>query len=186
MAMRMVCGNRSSPGNIRPPARRLLLSKHGCMMLDLFSLVHRGAALLYNLMLAQELGNDEREQEFSRGLGEWSDAIEAYESDLAGWNRTGMWERLWAANPKLRTRREFVDSWHRLATTRPVSILVGDTEARGLIQNRERSLKGMRAKLSYSEALDNHSGYPSAARMQFRWPQARRIAADILEPLRDA
>ena len=153
----------------------------------LFSLVHRGAALLYNFMLAQELGNDEREADFSRSLKEWSDDMEACESDLASWDRIGMWEGLWAANPKLRTRtREFVDSWHRLATTRPVSILMGDTEARRLIQDRERSLKGMRAKLSHPEALDNHSGYPSAAQMQFRWPQARRIAADILEPLRDA
>ena len=149
-----------------------------------FSLVHRGAALLYNFMLAQELGNDEREQEFSRSLSEWSDDMEARESDLAGWDRISMWERLWAANPKLRTRtREFVDCWHDLATTQPVANLEGGTKARMLIQHRERSLKGTRAKLSHSGALDNHSGYPSAARMQFRWPQARRIAADILEPL---
>ena len=153
----------------------------------LFSLVHRGAALLYNLMLAQVLGNDEREQEFSRGLTEWSGTLKACESDLEGWDRIGMWERLWAANPKLRPgAREFVDHWHHLASTKPVANLVGSTEARRLIQHREHSLKRVRARLSHPEAHDNHSGYPSAARLQFRWPQARRIAADILEPLRDA
>ena len=149
-----------------------------------FSLAHRGAALLYNFMLAQELGNSEREQEFSRSLSEWSDDMEARESDLAGWDRISMWERLWAANPKLRKRtREFVDIWHHLATTKSVANLVGGTEARRLIQHRERSLKGTRARLSYPEARDNRSGYPSSERLQFRWSQARRIAADILEPL---
>ena len=153
----------------------------------LFSLVHRGAALLYNFMLAQELGNDEREQAFSRSLSEWSEDMAACESELAGWDRIGMWERLWAANPKLRLgTREFVDHWHHLARTQPVGELMGGTEARRLIRHRERSLKHTRARLSYPEARDNSSGYPSSARLQFRWPQARRIVADILEPLRDA
>ena len=138
-------------------------------------------------MLAQELGNDEREAEFSHSLSEWSEDMAACESELAGWDRIGMWKRLWAANPKLRPRtREFIDHWHDLATTQPVANLEGGTEARMLIQHRERSLKGTRARLSYLEARDNRSGYPSSARLQFRWPQARRIAADILEPLWDA
>ena len=153
----------------------------------LFSLVHRGAALLYNFMLAQQFGNDEREQEFSRSLSEWSEDMGACESELEGWDRIGMWGRLWAANPKLRPRtREFIDHWHHLATTQPVGDLEGGTEAGRLIQHRERSLKGTRARLSYPDARDNRGGYPSSARLQFRWPQARRIAADILEPLRDA
>ena len=150
----------------------------------LFSLVHRGAALLYNFMLAQELGNNEREAEFSRSLSEWSEDMAACESELAGWDRIRMWERLWTANPKLRPgTREFVDHWHHLAVKRSVADLVGGTEAGRLIQRRERSLKRTRARLSYPEARDNRSGYPSSARLQFRWPQARRIAADILEPL---
>lgn len=153
----------------------------------LFSLVHRGAALLYNLMLAQELGNDEREQEFSRSLSEWSEDMSACESELAGWDRMGMWERLRAANPNLRPRtREFIDHWHGLATTQPVADLAGGTEARTVIRRRERSLKGTRARLSCPEARDNRSGFPASARLQFRWPQVRRIAADILEPLGDA
>jgi len=150
----------------------------------LFSLVHRGAALMYNLMLAQELASDERVQAFSRGLGEWSEDMASCESEFAGWDRIGMWERLWTANPNLRPRtREFVDHWYRLATTQPVANLEGGTEARTLIRHRERSLKETRARLSHPEARDNRSGYPSSARLQFRWPQARRIAADILEPL---
>ena len=107
--------------------------------------------------------------------------MEASQDDLKSWDRAAMWQRLWTANPRLRMRtREFADRWYMLATTQPVA---DEPEARRLIRERERALKGMRSRLTYAEARDHRRGYPTSARLQFRWPQVQRMAADILDGL---
>ena len=144
----------------------------------LFSLVHQGGVLLYNLMLAEELKQEERREDFFGWLVEWSESMEASQDDLKSWDRAAMWQRLWTANPRLRMRtREFADRWYMLATTQPFA---DEPEARRLIRERERALKGMRSRLTYAEARDRRRGYPTSARLQFRWPQVQRMAADIL------
>ena len=122
--------------------------------------------------------------EFSGRLDRWSGLMQTTDAELHGWDRSGMWRRLWNANPRLRTRtREFADSWYALATSASLSSLPENGAARTLVRDRERSLKGMRARLSYPDALDSRRGYPTSARLEFRWTQVKRIGADILEPL---
>ena len=150
----------------------------------LFSLVHQGASLLYNLMLAEGLEDDERHDEFTGRAGDWLDVVDANQDELQTWDRAAMWRRLLSANPRLRPRtREFTDTWYMLAKKRPLQLFDGDNEGRRLIRERERTLKGMRARLSYAEARDNRRGYPTSARLEFRWSQVKRIAVDILAPL---
>ena len=60
---------------------------------------------------------------------------------------------------------------------------MGRREARNLIRQREHALKGARARLTYAEARDRRRGYPTSARLQFRWLQVQRITADILQAL---
>ena len=151
----------------------------------LFSLVHRGAALLYNLMLAEALDHEERLDGYARDLHEWSGSMKDSQADLENWDRMAMKERVVTANPGVRTSTiDFTDRWHELATTAGLSSIVESIEARGLIRRREYELKGSRARLHYPEALGKHRGYPSSERLLFRWRQVRRVAADILEPLR--
>ena len=150
----------------------------------LFSLVHQGASLLYNLMLAEGLEDDESHDEFNGRAGDWLDVVDANQDELQNWDRAAMWRRLLSANPRLRPRtREFTDTWYMLAKKRPLQLFDGDNEGRRLIRERERTLKGMRARLSYAEARDNRRGYPTSARLEFRWSQVKRIAVDILAPL---
>ena len=150
----------------------------------LFSLVHQGGTLLYDLMLAEALEDEESIDEFSEHLEIWSEWMAEAEPDLQRWDRTAMWQRLRSANPRLRRRtEEFADRWYILAATQPGSSLVGQREARDLIRQREHVLKGPRARLTYAEARDRRRGYPTPARLQFRWPQVQRIAGDILNPL---
>ena len=150
----------------------------------LFSLVHQGGTLLYDLMLAEALEDEESIDEFSDDLGAWDESMAAAEPDLERWDRAAMWQRLWSANPRLRRRtQEFADRWYILAATQPASSLVGRREARDLIRQREHALKGARARLTYAEARDRRRGYPTPARLQFRWPQVQRITADILNAL---
>ena len=150
----------------------------------LFSLVHQGAVLLYNLILARKLNNEDIINEFSAGLAMWTEAISSAGSDLERWDRASMWERLLRANPRLRPRtREFVDRWHELASMQTGGSIGNSTEAQRLIREREHALKGARARLTYAEARDRRRGFPTSARLEFRWTQVQRITSDIMSAL---
>ena len=150
----------------------------------LFSLVHQGAVLLYNLMLARKLKSEDNINEFSAGLAAWSKSIANAGSDLERWNRASMWERLLGANPRLRARtREFADRWYELAATQRGRSIGDSAEAQRLIREREHALKGGRARLTYAEARDRSQGFPTSARLEFRWTQVRRITSDIMSAL---
>ncbi len=152
----------------------------------LFSLVHKGAAVLYNLMLAEALRRDEDQDVFSADLAGWSSDVREHQDDLAKWDRAAMWRRLRNANPRLRPATiAFSDCWYALATAMAQLPFgpEGNPEARRLVRERELTLKGMRARLTYAEARDIRRGYPASGRLDFRWAQVQRIVTDILEPL---
>ena len=153
---------------------------------ELFSLVHQGAAILYNLMLAEALERDDDLRDFSATLATWLVEVREAKDDLVKWDRPAMWRRLRSANPRLRVATiTFADRWYALAMemTQPSSGPEGNPEARRLIREREVTLKGLRARLTYAEARDIRRGYPASGRLDFRWAQVQRIVADILEPL---
>ena len=151
---------------------------------SLFSLVHQGAVLLYNLMLAKKLDSEDNIDEFSTGLAAWSESIANASSDLERWNRSSMWKRLLGANPRLRPRtREFADRWYELAATRLGGSIGDSMEAQRLVREREHALKGARARLTYAEARDRRRGFPTSARLEFRWTQVQRITSDIMSAL---
>ena len=137
-------------------------------------------------MLTEALRDPEGQNTFSDSLERWFAEIQENRIDLQGWDRTAMWQRLRSVNPRLRPRTlEFADLWYELvmAMADPPSGPTGTAGARQIVRERERTLKGMRARLTYAEARDNRRGYPASGRLQFRWPQVQRIVADILEPL---
>ena len=150
----------------------------------LFSLVHRGAAILYNLMLAQANGNTDRADMFHDRLAMWTDEINGAYADIVNWDRDALWRRLEAANPRIRgSTKLFADRWFALVTAAPLSSPAENPAARDLIRDRERALKHTRARLSYEDARSARSGYPTSARLEFRWSQAKTIVSDIREGL---
>ena len=152
----------------------------------LFSLVHQGAAILYNVMLAEALEDDEYVSAFSTDLAKWLAEIQEYQYHLVQWDRAAMWRRLQCANPRLRTATiAFADRWHALVMEMTRLPLEGELHAgvQRLLRERELALKGRRARLTYDDARDIRRGYPASGRLDFRWAQVQRIAADILEPL---
>ena len=97
-----------------------------------------------------------------------------------------MWRRLRSANPRLRGATiAFADRWHALVMemAQPPTAPETHPEARRFVRERELTLKGLRARLTYPEARDIRRGYPASGRLDFRWTQVQRIVADILEPL---
>ena len=150
----------------------------------LFSLVHQGAVLLYNLMLARKLDSEDDTVVFSAALATWSEEMAAAGLDLARWDRSSMWERLLGVNPGLRARTwEFADRWYELASMQRDQSVGDSAEAQRLIREREHVLKRARARLTYAEARDRRRGFPTSARLEFRWAQVQRITFDITSAL---
>ncbi len=151
---------------------------------QLFSLVHQGGLLLFDFMLAELLDDEASNDEYTDQLASWSDGIAALGPELRGWDRAAMWSRLHRVNPRLRTRtREFTDRWFELVSAQGSGPIQDRPEARQLVRERERALKGGRARLSYAEARDKRRGYPFAGLLEYRWTQVKRIGADILSTL---
>ena len=99
----------------------------------------------------------------SADLTEWFAEIHEDQDDLAQWGRTAMWRRLRNANPRLRAATiAFADRWHSLAMemTQPPLDHKGNSGARRLVRERELTLKGMRARLTYAEAREIRRAIP--------------------------
>ena len=151
---------------------------------QLFSLVHQGGVLLFDLMLAELLDDEARREEYLDRLDIWSGDIAAVGSELRRWDRASMWRRLNYANPRLRpSTREFADRWFDLVSTPGSGPVQDRQEARRIVRERERALKRARARLSYAEARDPRRGYPFAGSLEYRWTQVKTISADILSAL---
>lgn len=144
-----------------------------------FSLAINGAPLLYNLMLARKSQNAERQEFFEARLGSW--AAEVEDAGLDDWDRAAFWrvvdETPAQVHPLL---KRFVDGWLDLTLSDPGSLASGE-RAHHLILGREREVKGSRARLVNPEALRLWGGDSGTDRLTYRWDNATRIIADILE-----
>ena len=157
-----------------------------------FSEVFHGAALLYNLMLAEKgVELDKPWQEAADGyrerLDEWARLLRERESALASWQWSGaksaFWETVFSENPAIPLGTQaFVEQWLRLALQDGgYSALADNPTARELIRRREFHLKGTAARLHEPRALDLWQGEAGTARLSYRWNTAAVIVADILQ-----
>jgi hypothetical protein len=150
----------------------------------MFAETMQGAALLYNLMLSEELpAGDRREelaQHYSSRLSDWCSEVQNREGFLARWDRGEFWALAHQiANVRTATQR-FVDSWLDLEPWRSMDVVANGTATRTLIRDRELRLKGKaRARLGNPRALENWGGEAGTARLTYRWEAAKRILADI-------
>lgn len=155
-----------------------------------FSLHMEGAPLLYNLLLAEtrlrrDMSNPEQEragiEKYRRALAEWADREAAEPAPLdAG--------ALWAAASRdgaiiKEPLKRFVENWsEEIERVGPQG--VADSQAlKDLIAQRERTLKGGRARLVNESRLLDWRGDTGVGRLSFRWPQVRRELTDLHEGL---
>ncbi|KOX06648.1 DUF6361 family protein [Micromonospora profundi] len=153
----------------------------------LFSLAIRGAALLYNLLVAEryeETGLTEREAPVARyrdKLSDWNQRVAA-EQGLKGWDRSRMWDRLIERNPRIATNaaaRRFIDRWLDAVTSGTASDAATDQSLRNLVAERERAVKKGQSRLINDKLLRTWSGASGSRPLVYRWPQVRRILVDI-------
>ena len=148
----------------------------------ILSFVHSGATALYNLMLAEANQHEEQTDKYAKELNWWMAEVGARRTELSNWDRAAMWARIRAYHPGLRPATEaFVQAWFDLAVESGAE--VDRPQTRNLLVNRERVLKGRRARLSYPDARLRHGGYVAGGQMTYRWGPAKRILLDIIKAL---
>jgi hypothetical protein len=162
------------PACDRFPAGLRELIEHGRR----FHAVTRGAALLYNLMLAERRESAELSDRYAGELAEWQQELPETAA-LNGWDLDGFWAVLRHHNPRIREMtRVFVTRWVERVSQ---GVDVGEDDMlRELIRRRELQLKGGRARLVNASALDAWKGGSGLVPLDYRWGVARRLLGDIL------
>lgn len=151
----------------------------------LFSEVIHGAALTYNLLLAEKANKKPLVESYRDEIHEWSKMLEERGGIVTDWDTTAFWALLSDQDVRV-TRRtaQFVNEWIRQVknTTQPRR-LADNKEVRRLIGQREADLKKGLARLENQRALELWNEAAGTGRLDFRWGVSRQMANDILEGL---
>jgi len=129
----------------------------------------RGAALLYNLQLAELDERDERVAHYTKRLGAWA---EQELPDCAEWNLGVFWPRVLGKGHTItRETQGFIEDW-RDAAVKAAGAVGGSAVARQLIGDRETNLKGARSRFTNRAALKQWGGAAGTTPLTYRWPIA--------------
>ena len=140
-----------------------------------FSEAMHGAALLYNLMLAEETEDEERQESYSALLGEWRELTYAQWDIGDFWTLTGE-----VASRHDPLARRFIDAWLDIARSHVDPR--NSRDARTLVRAREHEVKRRHARLSYDTARDTWRGAAGAGQLEYRWNSTQRQLLDIVTP----
>ena len=156
-----------------PDAIRRLI-KHA----EVFSAVMHGAALLYNLMLAERRENEEWIEQYRDKLSEWRE-MDFDRAAVSLWPLDDFWRCIAHDSHRIRDRaRRFVHRWCELAEENGGEI--ADLHAaRALVQERERALKDSQSRFVNRTVLDKWGGRSGADRLSFRWRESNSHIRDL-------
>jgi hypothetical protein len=142
-----------------------------------FSVAINGANILYNLLLAEKRGDDDRIERYRRLFASWAVELDASRA-LADWDRADWWATILRQNPRVSPgAQRFVNAWLDLIG-RGLDV-ADDQRARTLVAEREMQIKHGRARLTNQAALDAWNGDSGMGRLTFRWGIARRHLQDL-------
>lgn len=151
-----------------------------------FAETSQGAALLYNLMLAEALPDDaggaDLAEEYRDALKIWSAVLAPRAEALREWQRDRFWEVVGGPGgltSVTTATRSFVNAWLDMRGWESVETLMDSRDARMLIAHRERQLKGPRARLGNARALELWGRDSGTGLLVYRWPSAVRILRDL-------
>jgi hypothetical protein len=145
-----------------------------------FAETMQGAALLYNLMLAEADKRTTLVEEFRAAIHDWVKELQARGRELAAWRLADFWT-LAARIANVSRARRFVDHWLELKVWEDPTRATDDKTARALIRKREEELKHGRARLANPRALELWGGASGTGRLQYRWFTAKRLLDDIFD-----
>lgn len=144
---------------------------------ELFSLGHHGAALLFNLLIARALGDDERLESYAEQVVDWQVGASA---------RLGQFDldRLWALTTDKRispSTRKFVEKWFALVREVDGRRLYEDEAATSLVWHREVSVKTARRSRLANPRRVPWNGASGSGRLDYRWGSVQRMVIDVAE-----
>ena len=143
----------------------------------LFSEVMRGAAILYNLMLAEIDDRGELIDEHRAGISDWADALDG--KMVSEWSLPNLREVVRNSRHTIRPGAyRFVENWTRFVREGPHEV-VDNERARRLVRMREQTLKKGRSRFVNAHAREQWSGYAGIRLMTFRWPIVRKFLEDL-------
>lgn len=160
-----------------------------------FSEVMHGAALLYNLMLAEKRVEDIGD---AHGTGPYADWASRYRGELEDWhrlmqqrhdmldvwNRRELWRLMDARGARVTyTTHLFVETWIQHVLSHVFDLPTLTASGRVIVADRERQLKQGKARLQVRRARELWLGASGAGQLLYRWPSAVRIANDIITAL---
>lgn len=143
-----------------------------------FSTLMHGAAILYNLMLAELEDSDRLAEDRTADLVRW----QADAARDAAWDSAEFWTVARRIAPRLSSATQaFADAWCTSAPGNPAAAT--DRKLRELVTRREVGLKGARAKLVNPKARQDWRGDFAFGMglLEYNWPNARRLIQDIQE-----
>ena len=156
---------------------------------QLFSFGMHGAALLYNLLLAERYeasGFDTITapvEHYRTRLSDWQLDRDRLSARLTEWDRRDFWRVILNRNPRVAAAsRRFVDEWLDLAITSSSDLAIS-AASRDFITRREATHKRSQARLRNDKLLSSWQGASGAGALVFRWPEIQRIMLDIHEGL---
>ena len=160
--------------------RELTHAKH-------FSLVMNGAALLYNLMLAEKriaLGwpdPHDTVDKYDARVAQWIGLMDAASDELQQWDVNDFWALVEGAGARVSSRtRGFVGKWLSTALADTAGA-VRDETIRALIRRREMELKGGLARLESNHALGLWNEASGVEPLNYRWGTVQVIVNDIVK-----
>jgi hypothetical protein len=158
-----------------------------------FSELLHGAALLYNLVLAELVNAARRVDDADLAVDEdltahYRDLLAGWAERIAGslpayesWNRPAFWQLVAARNPRVSPRaRAFIDRWVDLAV-RHRGEVADAPGARALVRARGVAVQRKHPPVTTLRAVERWNGASGSAQLAFRWQQGARFAADVLD-----
>lgn len=154
------------------PAHRVLLREA-----RRFGTVMYGSSILYNLMLAEKLANDDWRALYMGAIEQWLETLRG--EQLGSWDVPGFWPHVVGRGHNVTTlTRAFVTDWVNIARSGSAQVVLGG-RARSLVERRERTLKGPQSRFASPRALSQWRGASGAFVNTFRWRTARRFLLDL-------
>ena len=151
-----------------------------------FSVAMHGAALLYNLLLAERAEQlslaqyEGRRDHFANLLGRWRDEVE--EHGLREWNLDQLWALVARqGKPVSPLTGAFVTEWVSLVRGPSGLELADHVTARRLIREREIRQKRGQARLTNDRLMRQWGGASGTGQLNFRWPVVARLLNDIAD-----
>ena len=143
----------------------------------LLSEITYGAAILYNLMLAEVQGSKELEEARRGDAKDWLQSLDR--AALRQWSLNWVVPLAFAHEQVVSLQTlDFCGKWLGMVCAQGDS-LFDDPAARSLIRAREIRLKGGRSRFTNPRALDQWRGAAGLFRLNYRWPTVTQFATDL-------